>query len=77
VKSQLEALIEQMVDQGILFSDAVAAFEKQFIRRMLDKNDGNRSKAAKALGIHRNTLSRKVEELALDHNPKRRRRVRR
>jgi DNA-binding NtrC family response regulator len=77
VKSQLEALIEQMVDQGILYSDAVTAFEKQFIRRMLDKTDGNRSKAAKALGIHRNTLSRKIEELALDHNPKRRRRVRR
>jgi DNA-binding NtrC family response regulator len=42
---------------------------------MLDKNNGNHSKTAKALGIHRNTLSRKVGELNLDHRPKRRRRT--
>jgi len=39
---------------------------------MLEKNNGNHSKAAVALGIHRNTLSRKVEDLGLDHRPKRR-----
>lgn len=73
MKPQLEALIERMIDQGILFSDAVAEFEKQFIQRILNNSKGNRSKAAKALGIHRNTLSRKAEELGLDHRPKRRR----
>jgi DNA-binding NtrC family response regulator len=77
VKPQLEALIERMIDQGILFSDAVAEFEKQFIQRILNMSKGNRSKAAKALGIHRNTLSRKVNELGLDHRPKRRRHPRR
>jgi DNA-binding protein Fis len=33
----------------------------------LDRLDGNQSRAAKALGIHRNTLSRKVGEYKLDH----------
>jgi len=74
VKDQLEALVNQMIDRGILFTEAVSEFEKRFIDRMLEKNHGNHSKAAKALGIHRNTLSRKVDELDLNHRPKRRRR---
>jgi DNA-binding NtrC family response regulator len=52
----------------------VTEFEKRFIQRMLEKNNGNQSKTAQALGIHRNTLSRKSEELGLDHQPKRRKR---
>ena len=74
MKDQLESLVKQMIDHGILFTDAVAEFEKRFIKRMLDENKGNHSKTAKALGIHRNTLSRKVEDLDLDHQHKRRRR---
>lgn len=73
MKDQLEALVNQMIDHGILFNDAVSEFEKRFIKRMLDKNNGNHSKTATALGIHRNTLSRKVDDLDLDHRPKRRR----
>jgi DNA-binding NtrC family response regulator len=76
VKDQLEALINRMIEQEIQYSDAVSEFEKRFIQRMLEKNNGNHSKAAKALGIHRNTLSRKVGELGLDHRAKPRRRSR-
>jgi two-component system nitrogen regulation response regulator GlnG len=72
VKDQLESLVNQMIEQGILFTDAVSEFEKKFIKRMLERTKGNHSKAAVALGIHRNTLSRKVEDLGLDHRPKRR-----
>ena len=75
MKDQLESLITQMIDHGILFSEAVSEFEKRFIKRMLETNNGNHSKAAKALGIHRNTLSRKVNGLELDHRPKRRKRA--
>ena len=75
MKDQLEALINQMIEQQILFTDAVSEFEKKFIKRMLEKNNGNHSKAAAALGIHRNTLSRKVDDLGLNHRPKRRARV--
>jgi DNA-binding NtrC family response regulator len=76
VKDQLESLVNQMIEHGILFGDAVSEFEKRFIKRMLEKSNGNQCKAAMALGIHRNTLSRKVEELGLDHRPKRRTRGR-
>jgi len=77
VKDQLEALVSQMIEHGILYADAVCEFEKKFIRKMLDKSNGNQSRAAQTLGIHRNTLSRKIEELGLDHQPKRRRRAKR
>jgi transcriptional regulator with PAS, ATPase and Fis domain len=72
LKDQLEALILQMVDQGIAYEDAVAEFEKRFIARVLEKSNGNHSKAAGELGIHRNTLSRKIVELKLDHRPRKR-----
>jgi Fis family transcriptional regulator, factor for inversion stimulation protein len=77
VKDQLEALISQMVEQGIAYEDAVSEFEKRFIKRVLDKANGNQSKAARELGIHRNTLSRKIEDFKLDHRPRRRQRARR
>lgn len=73
MKNQLEALINQLIENDILFEDAVSEFEKRFIRKVLEKNNGNLSKAAEALHIHRNTLSRKIEALKLDHQPKRRR----
>lgn len=75
MKEQLESLINQMVEHGISFEDAVTEFEKRFIRKVLEKSNGNQSRAAQTLGIHRNTLSRKIEELALDHRPKRRKRA--
>ena len=77
MKDQLEALINRMIENGIQFPDAVSEFEKRFIQRMLEKNNGNQSRTAQALGIHRNTLSRKSEELGLDHKPKRRKRPKR
>jgi len=65
VKDQLESLVGQLVEKGILLDEAVNEFEKKFIRRALERTNGNQSRAAKVLGIHRNTLSRKVEAYKL------------
>lgn len=62
MKDQMERLIGQMVDSGVFFLDAVSEFEKRYIHRVLENNRGNQSQSAKALGIHRNTLGRKMEE---------------
>jgi Fis family transcriptional regulator len=67
MKDQLEGLVSQMVERGILFDEAIGEFEKRFIKRVLDRVDGNQSRAADILGIHRNTLSRKILEYKLDH----------
>jgi DNA-binding protein Fis len=56
-----------MVDRGILFQEAVGEFEKRFIKRVLDRLNGNQSRAAKVLGIHRNTLSRKIYTYKLEN----------
>jgi Fis family transcriptional regulator, factor for inversion stimulation protein len=66
VKDQLEGLVSQMVEHGILFDEAIGEFEKRFIKRVLDHVHGNQSRAAVMLGIHRNTLSRKIVEYKLD-----------
>jgi len=66
VKNQLEALVAQMHESGILYSEAVREFKKRFIMNVLDRNHGNQSKAARELGMHRNTLSRTISELDLD-----------
>lgn len=73
MKDQLENLVGRMVESGILFPEAVNEFEKKYIKRVLDHVNGNQSRAARALGIHRNTLSRKIGVYKLDHRPRRRR----
>ncbi len=57
MKDQLEGLVNQMVERGILFDEAVGEFEKRFIKRVR---------------IHRNTLSRKIDAYKLDSNGHRR-----
>jgi len=73
VKEQLEMLVGQMVERGILLEEAVVEFEKKFIKRALERANGNQSRAAKFLGIHRNTLSRKVGEYKITPATHRRR----
>jgi len=68
VKDQLEVLIGQMVERGILLEEALGEFERRFIKRVMDHVEGNQCRAARTLGIHRNTLGRKLEEYKLDRN---------
>jgi DNA-binding NtrC family response regulator len=69
VNERLERLIEEMVQKGIRFADAQREFERRFISRVLAESDGNLSKAADTLGIHRNTLSRKMAEHRIKRRP--------
>jgi DNA-binding NtrC family response regulator len=62
ISERLEKLVEEMVDKGVRFEDAVHEFEKRFITRVLNRGNGSLTKTADALGMHRNTLSRKMEE---------------
>lgn len=65
ISDRLEKLVEEMVDKGVQFEDAVKEFEKRFIARVLGYCDGSLVKTADALGIHRNTLTRKMEQYKL------------
>ena len=59
----LEQLVSQMVEKGIHYEDALREFDRRFIVMVVAKSDGNLSKAADTLGVHRNTLSRKIKDL--------------
>ena len=65
MKQQLDALISEMIEKGILFTEARREFEKRFIARMLQRHRGNLSRAACELKMHRNTLGRKIQEYKL------------
>jgi Fis family transcriptional regulator len=65
LKEQLEGLVDELVSRGVRFEDARREFEKKFIAHMLRKSDGNLCQAADLLGMHRNTLSRKITEYRL------------
>ena len=62
ISDRLERLVEEMVDRGVQFDDAVREFEKRFIVRVLGQCDGSLTKTAGALRMHRNTLTRKMGE---------------
>lgn len=46
--------------------EAVAAFEREHISRVLEKTGGNKEKAARLLGIGLSSLYRKMDELGID-----------
>jgi len=65
ISERLDTLVEEMVDKGVRFEDAVHEFEKRFIARVLGHCDGSLTRTADTLGMHRNTLTRKMGEYKL------------
>ncbi|MDP2321818.1 MAG: helix-turn-helix domain-containing protein [Acidobacteriota bacterium] len=61
----LDQLVDEMVTRGVHYADAQREFDKRFITCVIEKNDGNLCKAADTLGVHRNTLTRKVKDLEI------------
>jgi DNA-binding NtrC family response regulator len=62
VRDQLDRLVQEMLEKGILYDDARREFEKMFIARALQRSKGNVGDAAELLGLHRNTVARKMSE---------------
>jgi DNA-binding NtrC family response regulator len=65
LREQLERLVGELVARGVTYDEAHREFEKRYIAHALAKADGNLGKAADLLGMHRNTLSRKMSEYRL------------
>ena len=62
MRDRLEQLVEEMLQKGILLDEARQELERRFITRALAQSKGNLAQAALKMGLHRNTLSRKVQE---------------
>ncbi|OCC24518.1 nitrogen regulation protein NR(I) [Croceicoccus estronivorus] len=59
-------LAESVPADGTLYHSALAAFEKPLFEHALAETGGNQLKAAQLLGINRNTLRKRLGELAID-----------
>ena len=60
MRARLEALIDEMLDGQIMLDEALAEFEKLYIQKALARQKDHLSRTAGVLGIHRNTLSKRV-----------------
>jgi DNA-binding NtrC family response regulator len=60
MRARLETLIDEMLEGQILLDEALSEFEKLYIKKALAKNQQHLSKTAVVLGIHRNTLAKRV-----------------
>jgi DNA-binding NtrC family response regulator len=60
LKDRLESICVEMIDKGILFSEAIEQFENCFIEEVVNRSDGHIMRAAERLGIHRNTLTKRL-----------------
>lgn len=60
MRIRMEMLIEEMLDGQIFLNEAMTEFEKLYIQKALERHNDHLSKTANALGIHRNTLSKRV-----------------
>ena len=65
LRDLLDRLVAEMIKGGITLDEGRQALEARFIERVLDDADGHLGRAAAQLGIHRNTLSRKMLEYRL------------
>ena len=66
MKEKLESLVTEMIERRIFLQEALSEFEKKFIQSALAQTSGNQTKAAQVLGVHRNTLNRKIAQHRLN-----------
>jgi DNA-binding protein Fis len=52
--------------KGVLYKSVLEAFEKPLIEQTLERTEGNQLKAARILGINRNTMRSKINKLGIN-----------
>jgi DNA-binding NtrC family response regulator len=66
MKEAFETFVDHLLEKGFFMQQAVEILERTLMARALERTEGNRSESAKLLGIHRNTLQRKIEDYKLE-----------
>jgi len=62
MKQTFEEIADRIMDGGFFLEEAIEILERTLIGRVLERTGGNRSAARRLLGMHRNTLQRKLVE---------------
>ncbi|HEV8204979.1 MAG TPA: helix-turn-helix domain-containing protein [Pyrinomonadaceae bacterium] len=60
MRTRLESLIDEMLEGHILLDEALCEFEKLYIKKAMARHKQHISNTAAVLGIHRNTLAKRV-----------------
>jgi DNA-binding NtrC family response regulator len=76
MRETFEKIVDHLLENGFFMEEAVEILEKTLIARAVERTDGNRSAASKLLGIHRNTLLRKMIEYKLGEQRPRKKPIR-
>jgi len=74
MKSEFDRLVELLLGANLFLEEAIEILEKGMIQGALDRCGGKQTAASKRLGIHRNTLQRKMVEYGLGNGRSRSRR---
>ena len=71
IHNRLENLVDEMLEGHILIDEALCEFEKLYIKKALARHKQHISNTAAVLGIHRNTLAKRVAEYKNQNSPQR------
>ena len=66
LKDGLTPIVDELVQSGVTLAQARREFERQLIEASIRSNQGNMGRAARSLGVHRNTLRNKVSDLGIE-----------
>ncbi len=69
IHNRLENLVDEMLEGHILLDEALCEFEKLYIKKALARHKQHISNTAAVLGIHRNTLAKRVAEYKNQNSP--------
>lgn len=72
MKERFDGLIEHLLAGNVFLQEAIEILERSMIHRALEQSGGNQCAASKQLGIHRNTLQRKMQEYGIGNGRVRR-----
>jgi Fis family transcriptional regulator, factor for inversion stimulation protein len=72
MKERFDGLIDHLLESNIFLPQAIELLERSMIQRALEQSGGNQCAASKQLGIHRNTLQRKMQQYELENGRPRR-----
>lgn len=67
IKDKVIEIEDSLFDEkkGVLYKSVVEAIEKPLIEHTLERTEGNQLKAARILGINRNTIRSKIKKLGI------------
>ena len=65
IQASFERLVEHLSAANFFLEEAVELLERTLITRTLERTGGNQTETSRLLGIHRNTLQKKMTQYAM------------